>query len=56
LLGARGCWSHRAHALDLFRSSGDGTVQVSSAAEALAPLSLYRLDHGDPAFMKRSGR
>ena len=56
LLGVRGCGYHRAHALDLFRSSGDGTVQVSSAAAALAPLSLYRLDHGDPAFMKRSGR
>ena len=56
LLGVRGCGYHRAHALDLFRSSGDGTVQVSSAAPALAPLSLYRLDHGDPAFMKRGGR
>jgi hypothetical protein len=42
--------------LDLFRIGSDGAVQVSSAAEALAPLSLYRLDHGDPAFMKRNGR
>ena len=56
LLGIRGCGYHRAHALDLFRIGSDGAVQVSSAAEALAPLSLYRLDHGDPTFMKRSGR
>lgn len=56
LLAQRDCRYHRAHALDLFRSAGDGSVQVVSAAAALAPLSLYRLDHGEPAFMKRGGR
>ena len=56
LLAQRDCRYHRAHALDLFRGAGDGSVQVVSAAEALAPLSLYRLDHGEPAFMKRGGR
>ena len=56
LLAQRDCRYHRAHALDLFRGAGDGSVQVVSAAAALAPLSLYGLDHGEPAFMKRGGR
>lgn len=56
LLGMRGCGYHRAHALDLFRSGADGTAQISSASQALAPMALYRLDHGEPSFMKRGGR
>ena len=56
LLGTRGCGYHRAQALDLFRSVGDGSVQVLSAADVLTPLLLYRVDHGDPSFMKRGGR
>jgi hypothetical protein len=40
--------------LDLFRFLGDGRPQVDRLAEAFAPLSLYRLDHGDPPFLKQS--
>ncbi len=56
LLARRDCRYHRARALDIFRRAGDGSMHVSSAAEILAPLSLYRVDHGDPSFMKRGGR
>ena len=56
LLGRHDCRYHRARALDIFRRAGDGSVQISSASEALAPLSLYRVDHGEPSFMKRGGR
>ena len=27
-------------------------IEVMSAGESLAPLTLYRLDHGDPPFIK----
>lgn len=56
LLTQHDCRYHRAQALDVFRSVGDGSVQVLSAAEVLTPLPLYRVDHGDPSFMKRGGR
>ena len=39
-----------------FEAPTMGSVQISSALEALAPLSLYRIDHGEPSFMKRGGR
>ena len=56
LLGPEGCGYHYTRALDLFRFSDGGQVQVTSAADVLAPLSLYRRDHGDPPFMKSGGR
>ncbi len=56
LLAPRGCGYHYARALDLFRFPDGGRVQISSLAEPLAPLSLYRLDHGDPPFLKQDGR
>lgn len=56
LLVQHDCRYHRAQALDLFRSAGAGSVQVLSAADVLTPLPLYRVDHGDPSFMKRGGR
>ena len=34
-------------------SCHSGVAGNPAAAEALAPLSLHRLDHGEPAFMKR---
>jgi len=40
--------------LDRYRLAEDGSVQVSSAVETLSPMPLYRLDHGEPAFMKRA--
>jgi len=36
LLAQRDCRYHRARALDIFRRAGDGSVQISSAVEALA--------------------
>ncbi|HSA62312.1 MAG TPA: hypothetical protein VLE03_08740 [Nitrospiraceae bacterium] len=47
---------HYAHALDVYRATGGGRVEVVSTGDALTPLSLYRLDHGDPPFMKAGGR
>ncbi len=52
LLVSRECRYHRAHALELYRAMRGGTIEVISAGELLAPLTLYRLDHGDPPFMK----
>ncbi len=46
---------HYAHALDVYRATGGGRVEVVSTGDALTPLSLYRLDHGDPPFMKVGG-
>jgi hypothetical protein len=55
LLAVRGCGYHYTHALDLFRFATDGRPQVSRLGEAFAPLSLYRLDHGDPPFLRQGG-
>ena len=52
LLVTHGCGYHYGHALDLFRRTTDGLVEPLTTGEALTPLSLYRLDHGDPPFMK----
>ena len=52
LLVSQECGYHRAHALDLYRATDTGAVEIISAGEALAPLNLYRLDHGIPPFMK----
>lgn len=52
LLVSQGCRYHRADALDVYRAMSGGMIEISSAREALAPLTLYRLDHGDPPFMK----
>jgi hypothetical protein len=54
LLAPQGCGYHYTHALDVFRAGPDGGTEVASLAAALAPLALYRLDHGDPPFMKQS--
>lgn len=51
LLVSQECRYHRAHALDLYRATGRGEIQVMSATKALAPLNSYRLDHSDPPFM-----
>lgn len=52
LLAPYGCAYHSSQALDLFRGTADGLVVPMKTGEALMPLSLYRLDHGDPPFMK----
>jgi hypothetical protein len=56
LLAPQGCGYHYTRALDVFGPAGSGAVEARSAGDALAPLTLYRLDHGDPPFMKASGR
>jgi hypothetical protein len=52
LLVTQGCVYHYGHALDLFRRTIDGLVESLPAGKALTPLSLYRVDHGDPPFIK----
>ena len=56
LLDAQGCGYHYARALDIYRTGQDGRVGVVPSGESLTPLALHRLDHGDPPFMKPSGR
>jgi len=56
LLSRQGCSYHYAQALDLYRATADGRVDRLSTGDALAPLTLYSVDHGDPAFMKSSTR
>jgi hypothetical protein len=56
LLAPFSCDYHYSHALDIFRASADGGTEVHSAAESLSPMRLYRLDHGDPPFMKSTRR
>ena len=52
LLSPHGCEYHYSHALDLYRVTGRGGVDVVSMGDALSPLRLYRSDHGDPPFMQ----
>ncbi|NOT22521.1 MAG: MBL fold metallo-hydrolase [Nitrospiraceae bacterium] len=52
LLLTQGCRYHYGHALDLFRRTTDGLVGPITTGDILAPLSLHRIDHGDPPFMK----
>lgn len=56
LLTPHGCGYHYAQALELYRETGDGPIEVRSSSEALAPLNLYRAAHGEPPFMKQGGR
>ena len=54
LLAEKGCGYHYGHALDLFRRMPGGLVEPVTTGVALTPLSLYRVDHDDPPFMKVS--
>lgn len=56
LLSGHGCAYHYARALDIYRADRQGRMTVVPAGDALAPLTLFRLDHGDPPFMKTGGR
>ena len=56
LLRPLGCRYHYAHALDVFRVGPDGGTGVHSGSRELAPLELYRLDHGVPPFMAQPTR
>ncbi|MDH5625065.1 MAG: hypothetical protein OEY21_03075, partial [Nitrospira sp.] len=55
LLSLHDCEYHGSRALDLYRSTAGERIEVVSTGDALTPLSLHRLDHGDPPFMT-SGR
>jgi hypothetical protein len=55
LLSPHGCEYHYSHALDVYRVTGRGRVDVVSTGDALSPLHLYRSDHGDPPFMQSGG-
>ena len=50
LLSHQRCEYHYSHALDLYRINSGGRVEIVSTREALQPLTLYRLDHGNPPF------
>jgi hypothetical protein len=52
LLASQKCRYHHARALDIYRAVNGGMIEVLSTGEALAPLTLYRLDQGDPPFMR----
>jgi hypothetical protein len=56
LLAPLGCGYHSSQALDIFRVGPNGGTEVVSLAEKLAPVQLYRLDHGDPPFMRATNR
>jgi len=56
LLAPHDCGYHSARALDIYRTTATGGVDVVSTGESLTPLALHRLDHGDPPFMKSGGR
>lgn len=56
LLEPQGCGYHFAQALDVYRADATGRLQVVPTGDSLSPLTLFRLDHGDPPFMKPSGR
>ncbi len=56
LLRASGARYHYGRALDVARVTAPGRVEVLSQAEALAPLSLFQLDHVLPDALARAGR
>jgi hypothetical protein len=52
LLSSHACGYHYAQALEVYRATSDGTIDVVSTGDKLMPMTLYRLDHGDPPFLK----
>jgi hypothetical protein len=56
LLSSHSCGYHYARALELYRATSGGLVDIIQTGDSLTPLSLYRLDHGDPPFLKSGGR
>jgi hypothetical protein len=55
LLATHDCRYHSSRALDLYRVGEGNRVDIASAGDALTPLNLYRLDHGDPPFLQSRG-
>ncbi|WP_447978210.1 MBL fold metallo-hydrolase [Candidatus Nitrospira bockiana] len=54
LLAPRRCGYHYSRAFDCFRAASEAETQVLSLADLLDPLTLHRLDHGDPPFLAPS--
>jgi hypothetical protein len=52
LLSPQGCGYHYARALDIYRAGSGSRMTIVPTGDALTPLTLFRLDHGDPPFMK----
>ena len=52
LLAADQCRYHYSHALDVYRPHAREHIDIISTGDALTPLNLYRLEHGDPPFLK----
>jgi len=55
LLARQGCGYHYARALGLYRADRQGGIDTLYTGDALAPLTLYRVDHAEPPFMKAGG-
>lgn len=55
LLAPQDCAYHSARALDIYRATHTGRLEVVGTRGSLLPLNLYRLDHGEPPFMKSGG-
>jgi len=55
LLATHDCRYHSSRALDLYRVGEGDRIDAVATGDALAPLSLYRLDHGDPPFFHSQG-
>jgi len=56
LLSPQGCGYHYARALDIYRAGSGAQMTIVPTGDALTPLNLFRLDHGDPPFMKPGSR
>jgi len=52
LLTSDNCGYHYSRALDLYRPRVGNDVAIMSTGDTLTPLNLYRLNHGDPPFLK----
>ncbi|HEX5646102.1 MAG TPA: hypothetical protein VFX56_03965, partial [Nitrospira sp.] len=55
LLAAYDCRYHGSRALDIYRTREGNRIDVVTTGDTLTPLSLYRLDHGDPPFLQSRG-
>ena len=56
LLSNHDCRYHGSRALDLYRAGEGNVIDIVTTGDTLTPLNLYRLDHGDPPFLRSSGR
>ena len=55
LLATQDCAYHYGRALDIYRTTRAGRMEVVSTRDSLLPVNLHRLDHGQPSFMTSGG-